>query len=84
VIGAILDGRYRVLAKIGAGSMGEVYLVEHETLQRREALKVLHPVLAKDSAFVSRFRREARAMNRLQHPEIVAVHDFGRLPASRS
>lgn len=77
VIGTELDGRYRILKQLGAGGMGEVYLAEHIHLQRKEALKILRPALAGTPQFVSRFRREARATNRLQHPNIVMVYDFG-------
>jgi tRNA A-37 threonylcarbamoyl transferase component Bud32 len=82
VIGGELDGRYRILSRIGEGAMGEVYLVEHLGLGRKEALKVLRSAMDKPS-LVTRFRREARAINRLQHPNIVAIHDFGRLPDGR-
>ncbi len=80
MIGTELAGRYRVLERIGEGAMGEVYLVEHRHLGRREALKILHATHAKAPELLSRFRREARATNRLQHPNIVAVYDFGQLP----
>ena len=83
MIGTVLDGRYRVLRKLGEGAMGEVYLAEHLNLGRREALKILHPRLAGAAPFVERFRREARATNRVQHPNIVSVHDFGQLPDGR-
>jgi serine/threonine protein kinase len=63
--------------------MGEVWLAEHIELGRKEALKILKPQAAKDPQFVSRFRREARAVNRLRHPNIVALHDFGQLPDER-
>jgi len=82
VIGGELDGRYRILSKVGEGAMGEVYLVEHLGLGRKEALKVLRSSMDTPS-LVTRFRREARATNRLQHPNIVAIHDFGRLPDGR-
>ena len=83
MIGRELDGRYRIVAKLGEGSMGEVYLVEHIGLGRKEALKILRSTMDDSPALVTRFRREARATNRLQHPNIVAVYDFGRLPDGR-
>jgi serine/threonine protein kinase len=83
VIGRELDGRYRIFGKLGEGSMGEVYLVEHLGLGRKEALKILRSSMDDSPALVTRFRREARATNRLQHPNIVAVYDFGRLPDGR-
>jgi serine/threonine protein kinase len=63
--------------------MGEVYLAEHVNLGRKEALKILHPAFARDPQFVARFRREARATNRVSHPNIVSVFDFGQLPDAR-
>ena len=83
MIGRELDGRYRILAKLGEGSMGEVYLVEHIGLGRKEALKILRSSMDDSPSLVTRFRREARATNRLQHSNIVAVYDFGRLPDGR-
>jgi eukaryotic-like serine/threonine-protein kinase len=83
VIGEVLDGRYRVLGHLGEGAMGEVYLALHLVLGRHEALKILRPPIAADPRLVARFRREARALNRLRHPGIVGVHDFGQLPDGR-
>ena len=83
MIGSIQEGRYRILHKLGEGGQGEVYLAEHLHLGRNEALKVLKSVHSGDETFVSRFRREARATNRVQHPNIVGVYDFGRLPDGR-
>jgi serine/threonine-protein kinase len=83
VIGTILHDRWRILAELGKGGMGEVWLAEHLELHRKEAIKILMPGLAGDPQFVSRFRREARAVNRLRHPNIIAVYDFGQLPDGR-
>jgi eukaryotic-like serine/threonine-protein kinase len=75
--GAVVDGRYQVLGKIGSGGMADVWLAEDTHLQRRVALKVLHKRFAQDREFVERFRREAEAAAGLQHPNIVAVFDRG-------
>jgi serine/threonine protein kinase len=83
MIGTVLHDRWRILSLLGRGGMGEVYLAEHIELGRKEALKILMPELARDPKFVSRFRREARAVNRLRHPNIIAIYDFGQLPDGR-
>lgn len=83
MIGTILNDRWRILSELGRGGMGEVYLAEHIKLDRQEALKILMPQLATDPQFVSRFRREARAVNRLRHPNIISLYDFGQLPDGR-
>jgi serine/threonine-protein kinase len=72
-----LDGRYRVLGKIAAGGMGEVYRAHDAVLTREVAIKVLHPALAGDPGFVERFRTEARSAAGLNHPNVVHVHDWG-------
>ncbi|HEY5949764.1 MAG TPA: protein kinase, partial [Kofleriaceae bacterium] len=83
MIGTILHDRWRILAELGRGGMGEVYLAEHIALGRKEAIKILMPSLATDPQFVSRFRREARAVNRLRHPNIISIYDFGQLNDNR-
>ncbi len=75
--GAVIDGRYKVLGRIGGGGMADVYLAEDAHLQRRVALKVLHRRYSQDREFVERFRREAESAAGLQHPNIVAVYDRG-------
>ena len=75
--GSVVDGRYRVLRRIGSGGMADVWLAEDAHLQRPVALKVLHRRFAQDGEFVERFRREAEAAAGLQHPNIVAVFDRG-------
>jgi eukaryotic-like serine/threonine-protein kinase len=75
--GSVVDGRYRVLRRIGSGGMADVWLAEDTHLQRRVALKVLHRRFAQDREFVERFRREAESAAGLQHPNIVSVYDRG-------
>ncbi|HVO53726.1 MAG TPA: PASTA domain-containing protein [Solirubrobacterales bacterium] len=77
--GELLDGRYRILRRIGAGGMADVWLAEDEHLQREVALKVLHRHFAQDREFVARFQREAEAAAALQHPNIVSVYDRGEV-----
>jgi serine/threonine protein kinase/tetratricopeptide (TPR) repeat protein len=68
-------GHYRVLEKIGAGGMGEVYLAEDTTLHRKVALKFLPTHLSQDPASRARFAREAQAAAMLSHPNIVTIHE---------
>jgi eukaryotic-like serine/threonine-protein kinase len=75
--GSLVDGRYRLLQRIGSGGMADVWLAEDQHLQRRVALKVLHSRFAQDREFVDRFRREAESAAGLQHPNIVSVFDRG-------
>jgi serine/threonine protein kinase len=76
-VGSVVDGRYNVQAKLGGGGMADVWLAEDAHLQRRIALKVLHPRFAQDREFVMRFQREAESAAGLQHPNIVSVFDRG-------
>jgi eukaryotic-like serine/threonine-protein kinase len=73
----IIDGRYRVLSRVGSGGMADVYLAEDQLLGRRLAVKVLHHHFAEDQEFVERFRREASSAARLSHPNIVGIFDRG-------
>jgi len=72
-----VDGRYRILGRIGSGGMADVYLAEDSHLGREVALKVLHRRFAQDAEFVERFRREARSAAGLQHPNVVGIYDRG-------
>jgi serine/threonine-protein kinase len=69
-------GKYQIKAEIGRGGMGVVYRVTHGLLGRDEALKALHPALGSDPQFVARFEREARAMARLDHENILRIYDI--------
>jgi beta-lactam-binding protein with PASTA domain/predicted Ser/Thr protein kinase len=73
----MIDGRYRVLKRIGSGGMAEVYCAEDQQLGRRVALKLLHRRFADDEQFVERFRREASSAAGLSHPNIVGIFDRG-------
>jgi len=75
--GSVVDGRYRVLRRLGTGGMADVWLAEDTHLQRQVALKVLHRRFAQDREFTERFRREAESAAGLQHPNIVSVFDRG-------
>lgn len=77
LVGQVLDGRYRVDARIAAGGMATVYRALDTRLDRVLALKVMHPALAADGSFVERFIREAKSVARLDHPNVVQVFDQG-------
>jgi beta-lactam-binding protein with PASTA domain len=73
----VVDGRYRILNRLGSGGMAEVWCAQDAQLGRRVALKILQPRFAQDQEFVERFRREASAAAGLQHPNVVNVFDRG-------
>ncbi|MFC7877594.1 PASTA domain-containing protein [Isoptericola sp. NPDC057391] len=80
MLGRLVDGRYEIVARVARGGMATVYRATDRRLDREVAIKVMHPHLADGvdgAAFVSRFRREARAAARLTHPGVVAVYDQG-------
>jgi beta-lactam-binding protein with PASTA domain len=78
----IIDGRYRVLSRLGSGGMADVYLAEDQLLGRQVAVKLLHPHFAEDQEFVERFRREASSAAALSHPNIVGIFDRGEWNAT--
>ena len=74
----VVDGRYRIVERLGSGGMADVYRAEDTHLGREVALKILHRRFAQDAEFVERFRREASSAAGLQHPNVVGVFDRGR------
>jgi len=76
LIGTTL-GHYRIVEKIGEGGMGVVYRAHDERLDRDVAIKVIHASVAQDADRLARFEREAKAVAKLDHPNILAIHDFG-------
>jgi eukaryotic-like serine/threonine-protein kinase len=77
LIGTVLSGRYRLESKLGSGGMSTVYLARDDTLERWVAVKVMHREMSDQPDQIERFRREARAVAQLSHPNIVAVIDAG-------
>jgi serine/threonine protein kinase len=75
----ILDGQFQILQKVGSGGMGAVYKALQPSMNRMVGIKILHPKLANRKDLVSRFRREARAMSHLTHPNTVKVFLYGEL-----
>ena len=76
-IGRVLAGRYRIESALGSGASANVFAAFDTTLQRRVAVKVLHPALAADSGFLRRFRAEAQSAAALANAHVLAVHDWG-------
>jgi serine/threonine protein kinase len=76
--GTVLNGRYKLLERIGSGGMAVVYKAQDLMLGRLVAVKMLHESLTGDPDFLARFRQEAYAAASLQHPNIVTVHDIGQ------
>jgi hypothetical protein len=77
LIGTVLSGRYRLESKLGSGGMSTVFLARDETLERWVAVKVMHREISDQPDQIERFRREARAVAQLSHPNVVAVIDAG-------
>ena len=75
--GELIDGRYQLISQIAQGGMASIYLALDTRLDRKVAVKIMHPHLAQDEAFVNRFIREAKAAAALTHPNAVSVQDQG-------
>src|SRR6476646_7488761 len=78
LVGQVFSNRYRIERELARGGMAEVYLARDESLNRPVALKALFPEFAREPSFVERFRREAQAAANLNHPNIVAIYDWGQ------
>ncbi len=78
LVGRVFSERYEILESIARGGMAEVFLAHDRSLNRRVAVKALFPEYAREPSFVERFRREAQAAAKLNHPNIVAVYDWGQ------
>ncbi|MDP3236776.1 MAG: serine/threonine-protein kinase, partial [Myxococcales bacterium] len=81
--GSIVGGRYRVIKKLAAGGMGEVYQAEHIELHKQFAVKVMLPALSSDQDFVARFKREAISASRIGQQNIIDISDFGQTDDGR-
>ncbi len=78
LLGATIDGRYRLTGHLATGGMGAIFRAQHVHLRKDVALKVMRPELASSPELVERFRREAQIASSLAHPNIVPVSDFGK------
>ncbi len=83
LIGQVLDGRYRIISKLGEGGMGEVYAAEHVHIEKRVAVKLLRNEIVQNEEAVTRFRQEARSASSIGHKNIAGIEDFGKLPDGR-
>jgi serine/threonine protein kinase len=79
LVGVTLSGRYLIERLIGEGGMGAVYQAEHTHMRKRMAVKVLHPEMSRMAEVVARFEREAMAAAHIDHPNVAAATDFGKL-----
>ena len=77
MVGQIIEGKYRLIAKLGAGGMGSVYRAERLLIGDQIAVKILHTEHVAQPQSFERFRREAQAAARLKHPNAVSIYDFG-------
>ncbi|HSK05007.1 MAG TPA: serine/threonine-protein kinase, partial [Kofleriaceae bacterium] len=78
LIGRVIAGRYRILAKLGEGGMGAVYQAEQISLKRTVAIKLLRPDVSASEMLLRRFNAEAEAVAKLRHPNTVNIYDFGQ------
>jgi serine/threonine-protein kinase len=79
LVGRTISGRYRIEKAVGEGGMGIVYAAEHLHIRKRVAVKILHPEMSRMPEVVARFEREAMAAAHIDHPNVAAATDFGKL-----
>jgi len=79
LVGRTIAARYKIIRRLGAGGMANVYLAHHMIIERKSAIKVMRADLALNPANRERFLREARAVNRINHPNIVEITDYGEI-----
>jgi serine/threonine-protein kinase len=77
LIGSLIADRYRILARVGEGGMGQVFMAEHVRMKRKSAIKVMRPALVDDPEALQRFTREAENASKLSHPNVASIFDFG-------
>ena len=80
LVGQLLADRYRIIAKLGEGAMGTVYLGEHLRMGRRDAIKVMRPDFAQDREAIARFTRGTRNVSAIRHPNVCTIYDFSDTP----
>lgn len=76
--GRIIDGRWEIIKKIGAGGMGSVYLANQLNIERKVAIKTMHKGLDRGTEYIERFLREANVASQASHPNMVSIYDFGQ------
>src|SRR5688572_30198379 len=76
-LGRLVASRYRLIARVGEDHIAEVYLARHVLIDRLSAIKVLKPEMGRDKGLRKLFLREAKAVNRINHPNIVEISDYG-------
>lgn len=81
LIGQVLEGKYQIRSKIGQGATGAIYRAERINIGDYVAVKVLKPELAEDHTAAERFRREALALGRIRHPNVIAIYDYFERPS---
>jgi serine/threonine protein kinase len=79
LVGRTIAARYKIIRRLGSGGMANVYLAHHMIIERKSAIKVMRADLALNPANRERFLREARAVNRINHPNIVEITDYGEM-----